>query len=195
MKPAKLDVLKDGNVVTLRNPTIEDLDRSCRFFRGLPAEDRQYLRFDGTSREVVARLINESEAGRAVRIEAIVGDEIVAHGALEFSTDGWYRHIGELRVIVAAAYRGRNLGTIMISHLFVEAQRLEVEKVVAKMAAPQRAARKILERLGFELEATLPDHIKDAEGNLHPMLVMSCSLDEVAKALREFYKEDNWWDG
>ena len=34
-------VLKDGRMVTLRNLTIEDLDRSYRFFSGVPAQDRQ----------------------------------------------------------------------------------------------------------------------------------------------------------
>jgi len=66
---------------------------------------------------------------------------------------------------------------------------------VAKMAAPQQAAVRIFDRLGFVEDAVLPDFVKDQHGQLQDLIVMSCKLDAVIRELRDFYREDNWPDG
>lgn len=187
--------LKDGTTVLLRDPKLDDLERSVRFFQGLPAEDRRYLRVDVTKREMVERRLEQAEAGQVQRIVALDGDEIVADGALEYSGEGWQRHIGEIRAIVALDYRRRRLGALLIQELFRGAQREGVEKVVIKMAASQTAGRKICERLGFRLDAMLPGYIKDADGQLEGLIMMSCTLDHVWRELKDFYDDGNWPDG
>jgi len=190
-----VEMLKDGTGVVLRELTSEDLEQSCRFFAALPEEDRQYLRFDVTKREVVASLIREAEAGRAYRVVALANEEIVAHGALEIAADSWHRHIGEIRVVVARSMRGKRLGAIIIGHLYRAAERRGVVRVVARMAGPQTVARHIFERLGFTVDAVMENHVTDTSGKLHPEIVMSCALDDVARALREYCQDDNWPDG
>jgi L-amino acid N-acyltransferase YncA len=174
---------------------MDDLERSRRFFLALPPDDRRYLRVDVTQREVVERRIQQAESGEVYRIVALVGDEMIADGALELSGETWARHIGEIRVIVARDYRCRRLGAMLIGELFHVAQQRGVEKVVVKMAAPQKAARKICERLGFDVDAVLPEHVKDSEGKLHDLVVMSCTLDAMWKELKDFYRQDDWPDG
>lgn len=191
----KFEVLKDGTEVLLREPTIEDLERSLQFFKTLPAEDRRYLRNDVTKQEIVERRIRQIEQGAVHRIFAFVQDDVVADGALECSGDGWSRHVGEIRVIASPVFQSRGLGTLLIGELFVEAQRRQVEKVIVKMASPQTAGRKICEKLGFHLDGVLPGHIKDAEGNLQDLVVMSCTLDVMWKELKDFYPKDDWPDG
>lgn len=191
----KVEALKDGAHVTLQEPQVTDAERLRRFFLGLPLEDRRYFRFDLSRPEVVEALIRQAEAGMAYRVIALVEEEVVGHGALYFSHDGWQRHIGEIRVLVAPDYRGRWLGTHIIGQLFEEAEKRGVSRVVARMAEPETGARRIFERLGFIVDARLPDHVKDAEGNLHALIVMSCPLDEVSRAMRNFYRDDNWPDG
>jgi RimJ/RimL family protein N-acetyltransferase len=191
----KLEALKDGTAVTLRPPTMDDLERLRQFFLNLPPEDRRYFRVDVTQKEVVERRIRQAESGEAQRLMALVGDEVVGVGGLEFSGEGWHRHLGEIRVIVAQDYRRQKLGALLVSELFGEAQKLGIEKVVVKMAAPQTAARKICERLGFQVDAVLPDHVKDAEGKAHAQVVMSCTLDEMWKELQDFQRTDDWPDG
>ena len=63
------------------------------------------------------------------------------------------------------------------------------------MAAPQTAARSVCEKIGFHIDAVLPDYVKDVEGKLHALVVMSCSLDEVSRSMRDFYGEKSWQDG
>ncbi|MHC4109221.1 MAG: GNAT family N-acetyltransferase [Planctomycetota bacterium] len=190
-----LEGLKDGTAVFVREPQMEDVERSLRFFQALPPEDRRYLRIDATQREVVERRIHQVETGEVYRIVAVIGDDIVADGALEVSGQSWSRHLGEIRVIVAREYRGRRLGAMLIGELFRAAQQRGLEKVVARMAVAQTGARKIFERLGFRVDAVLTDHIKDSEGTLHDMIVMTCTLDEMWRELKGFYRDDDWPDG
>jgi ribosomal protein S18 acetylase RimI-like enzyme len=192
---ARIEVLKDGTAVLLREPTMDDVEGSLLFYRDLPPEDRRYLRADVTNRNIIARRIQQSIEGRSRRIVALVEDNVVAIGILEFSEDMWRRHIGEIRVAVAPEYQRRGLGRLIIADLFHAAEQRGVEKIVAKMAAPQTVARKIFERLGFHVDSVLPEYIKDADGNLQSLVVMSCTLDELSQELKGFFRTDDWPDG
>jgi RimJ/RimL family protein N-acetyltransferase len=191
----RLEGLKDGTTVLLREPTMDDVERSLHFFLDLPPDDRRYLRVDVTKRDVVERRIQHAVEGGIHRTIALVDDKIVADGALEFSGETWRRHVGEIRVIVSREFQRRRLGALLIADVYRTAQKLGFEKVVAKMAAPQTGARKIFERLGFRLDSVLPDYIKDAEGMPQSLVIMSRSLDETWKELRDFYRTDDWPDG
>ncbi len=182
----EFESLRDGTVVVLQTPTMEDLERLLRYFRELPQGERKYLRFDVTRREVVERLIREVLEGKAFRILALVDDEVVGHGALELSSDTWQSHVGEIRAIVAPSFRRRGLGALLIKALFRTAEARDVEKVGVRLAAPQVGVRAACERLGFAVEAVLEDHVKDADGEVHDLVVMSYALDEVSRALREY---------
>jgi RimJ/RimL family protein N-acetyltransferase len=191
----KLEALKDGTAVEIREPTMDDLPRSIAFFRDLPPEDRRYLRIDVTKPDLVEKRIRQSLEGHVFRLVALDGDQIVADGSLAISSEGWRKHQGEIRVIVARKYQRKRLGALMIQEVFRAARDRDVEKVIAKMAGPQIAARKVFERLGFRLDATLPDYVKDADGTLHPLIVMTCTFDDFSEEMRDFYKRGNWPDG
>jgi L-amino acid N-acyltransferase YncA len=98
-------------------------------------------------------------------------------------------------VIVASDYRQRRLGSALVGALVDAARARGVQKVVAKTPAPQTQARHVLERFGFRVDATLPGHALDADGNVHDLVIMSCPLDEVSRVLREFCRDDDWLDG
>jgi GNAT superfamily N-acetyltransferase len=191
----KFEGLKDGSSVLLRELTMDDFDSSLAFLKALPATDRRYLRVDVTRKEIVERRLKQAAAGDVYRIAAFVDDVIVADGALETSGHDWSRHIGEIRVLVAEDYRSLRLGTILIGELFLEAERQMVEKVIVKMAEQQIAVRKICDRLGFRVDAVLPDHFKDAEGMVGNLVVMSCTLDAMWREMRDLYPKDDWPDG
>jgi L-amino acid N-acyltransferase YncA len=174
---------------------MDDVEGSLQFFRNLPPEDRRYLRTDVTRRDVIERRIRQATEGRVHRVVALVHDQIVADGALERSEETWRRHMGEIRVVVAREFQKRGLGKLIIADLHRTAQQCGVEKVVAKMAAPQAGARKIFEKLGFHMDSVLPDYIKDANGNPQSLVVMSCSLDEMSMDMKDVYHHDDRPDG
>jgi hypothetical protein len=79
----KIETLKDGTKVVIRDLVVDDLDRMMKFYGSLPEEDRKYLRVDVTNRNIVAKRIRLIEQGNVFRIIALHNDDVVADGALE----------------------------------------------------------------------------------------------------------------
>lgn len=188
----KIEKLKDGSEVTIRNLIPEkDFDLLMEFYKSCPLEDRKYLKFDITDREAVARRLRYVETGDEVRIVALHNGVIVATGILELSGEEWFKHQGEIRVIVANHFQRRGLGTIMIRELYFIAVQKGIETIVAKMMRPQVGAQKICRRLGFREHSILPDFVKDITGQSQDLIVMSCNVKELWKELEHFFSESD----
>lgn len=188
----KKEVLKDGTKVIIRELTMDDLDSLMKFYRTLPEEDRRYLRVDVTNMKVVEQRIKSAKSENIFRVIAFIDGEVVADGALELSTEGWRRHLGELRVIVARHYQHKGLGMIMMRELYFLAASHNVEKVVAKMMRPQLAARAICRKLGFREEHLIPDYVKDQAGQTQDLLIMTCDMKSFWKELEHLYSDSDW---
>lgn len=188
----KVETLKDGTRVSIRNLTLNDLDNLMKFYRVLPEDDRKYLRVDVTDRKVVEQRIRLMESGNVVRIIALHEDEIIADGALELFLDKWRKHQGELRVIVAPGFQRKGLGTILMRELYFLAAQRKVEMLIVRMMRPQKAARNICRRLGFREELLIPDYLRDLTGATQDMVVMTCYMQEFWKELEHFYMDSDW---
>ncbi len=175
--------LKDGSEVLLRALTRDDVERSLAFFRALPEEDLKYLRGDPTKREVVEERIRETESGAYHRLVAVVGDRIVAEGALEMTGRAWTSHIGELRIIVARDYQRKGLGMVLAHELYLLAASCNLEQLMVTMMRPQVAARSIFHKLGFREEMVLPAHVRDRDGRSQDLILMRADLKALWREL------------
>lgn len=171
--------MRNGQQVTIRPLTIDDLDKSFAFFQALPEEDRAYLRVDVTQRDIVEERISMSEKHKAHRLVALHNDNIVADGALELEPPGWKQHFGEIRLIVAHSFRRNGLGTLMAGELFNLAQVGKVDELVVKLMRPQEEAHRIFRKLGFHEELMLPSYVKDLTGHKQDLIVMRCDLEHI----------------
>ena len=188
----KYEILDDGTNVILREPAPEDQQSSFDFFLNLPDEDRRYLRIDVTRPGVVERRLVQAQSGEVYRLWAFVGDEIAADGALEFSGEQWGGHLGEIRVIVGREYQRRGLGTLLMRELFHVAEERGLEKIVMNMLEPQTSMRAACEKLGFRVDAVVPNHVKDQDGKTQSLVIMTCTLDQWFREMKDFYEENNW---
>lgn len=188
----KPERLKDGTEVVIRAMGKDDLERSHAFFQELPEEDRKYLRVDVTRRSLVERRIRDMAAGKVKRIVAVVGDKIVADGALELAGDEWTSHVAELRLIVARSCQRKGLGMLMARELYGLAASCKVEQIMVRMARPQTAARNIFRRLGFREEMVLPNHVKDRTGTSQDLILMRCDLAALWEELETFFAQSDW---
>jgi RimJ/RimL family protein N-acetyltransferase len=188
----KIETLKDGTRVIVRNLNIDDLDKLMRFYRSLHDEDRVYLKVDVTKRKVVRQRIELIETGRFYRIVALHGDDIIADGALELSIGEWGKNQGELRVIVAGEYQRKGLGMIMMRELYFYAFRKNIEKVVAKIMRPQVAAQNICRKLGFRREAVMHDYVRDQAGEPQDFVIMTVNINNLWDELEYFYSSSDW---
>jgi L-amino acid N-acyltransferase YncA len=181
--------LKDGKEVLIRAMKREDLEASLAFFRSLSEEDRLSLRGDMTTRESIEARIREMEEGSVKRLVAVADEMIVADGALELAHFGWERHIAELRLIVAAPYQHKGLGTLMAGALYDVASSAGIEEIVVKMMGTQTAARRVFEKLGFHQEVVLRDYVKDSKGNRNDLILMRCPLKDLWQRYEDFIHE------
>lgn len=184
--------LADGNEVILRKLRVEDLKELMRFYRNLPIEDRRFLRIDVTKEDVVRKRLELMKNGLVHRIVAIKDNQIIADGALEFSTEEWRRNQAEMRVIVSHRFQRKGLGTIMMKELNELAMEKHVELLVVKMMKPQLGARKITSRLGFRKKRIIPNYVVDMHGTPHDLLIMTRKVKDLWKELDHLYQKSDW---
>lgn len=184
--------LKDGTEIVIRELTLDDLEKSVAFFQTLPREDRVYLRVDVTKRENVEQRIKRMQIDNVHRFVAVAGDRIVADGALEMEAEEWEQHMAELRLIVAHDFQRKGLGLLMARELFTLAASKNVEEVVARFMAPQKAARNVLEKLGFHQDTVLHDYVRDIDGNKRDLVLMRCDLKSLWEKLEDYIANFDW---
>ncbi|MCS6873590.1 MAG: GNAT family N-acetyltransferase [Acidobacteriota bacterium] len=159
--------------ITLRPLLEEDGKAILDFARSLPEEDLLFLSFDITDENVVKQWIKYVKSGLWHTIIAENDNKIVGHATLLRTEQIWTRHLGELIILVAPELRGHGLGSKLAFEIFKKAEELKLMKLVARMAATQKSAIAVFERLGFRAEALLSDYVIDRKGQTHDLLAMS----------------------
>lgn len=165
--------LSGGGEARLRLLAREDRDALLRFTKTLSDHDLLFLRTDITDPRVVGEWLDNIDAGRSVTIVAERGGDILGYGSLHFTNAPWSKHVGELRVLVGEAMRGKGLGRALTEAIFAQALERGIEKMVAQMTIDQKGAIATFEELGFRAEALLRDHVRDRDGAKHDLLVYS----------------------
>lgn len=191
--PKKVGI-RDGEVV-VRPMHPDDFDAVRDFFGNLPREDRLFLRHDVTRPEVFTRWFSELDYARRLPLMALAGDRVVGHALLDGEQRSWSPHVAEVRVVVANDYKKRSVGTVLAREIFDQAIARGYEKVVARMMHNQGAARRMFERMGFQVEAELKDHVKDLDGTKHNLLIMSCPLEDAWDKMEELLQDFSPWVG
>lgn len=163
----------EGRQITLRPMKATDRDAVLVFARALPADDLLFLPIDITHPKVVDGWMRSLESGRTATIVAESDDRLIGMGTLVRSETNWARHLGNIRLLVGTDARGIGLGTLLANEVFALAEETGLQKVVAQMAADERGAVAVFERLGFKAEALLADYVLDREGRTHDLIIMS----------------------
>ena len=169
--PSKITI--SGRNVTLRYMSATDKAGVLTFARALPEHDLLFLRRDITEEREVDAWIEDIDAGIVKSVLAVEGGAIVGYGTVHRNDLRWSSHVAELRVMVAESMRGKGLGRVLTQEAFAVALEEGIEKMMAQMTLDQKGAITTFEGLGFRPEALLRDHVKDREGNLHDLLVLS----------------------
>ena len=169
--PSKITIGRRN--VTLRYMSATDKAGVLTFARALPEHDLLFLRRDITEDREVDAWIEDIDAGIVKSVLAVEGRTIVGYGTVHRNDLRWSSHVAELRVMVAESMRGKGLGRVLTQEAFAVALEEGIEKMMAQMTLDQKGAITTFEGLGFRPEALLRDHVKDREGNLHDLLVLS----------------------
>lgn len=151
-----------------------------QFIATLPPEDLLFVPRDISHPKVMDAWMQALDKGSIASLVARDGERVVGCSSIYTDAMSWSRHVGELRVLVAADGRGQGLGRMLIQECFVQALTLGLKKLVAQMTINQTAAVAIFEDLGFRPEALLRQHVADRHGDLHDLVILSHDVKAVA---------------
>ncbi len=155
-----------------------DRDAVTRFLRRVPEADRTFFKEDVDDPEVVDAWVQPGP----VRAIAVDGGEVV--GSLSVvPLHGWSSHVGEVRLVVDPAARGRGIGRELARHAVHDAVELGLAKLVVEVIADQTALIAMFVALGFDAEALLSDHVRDRNGQIRDLLVLANDVESQFAAM------------
>ena len=173
--------LADGTQIRFRLMTPADAYRMHAFARSLPKDDLQFLRVDITKMVAVLHWAQNIKAGLTVTVLAEKDGEIAGYASMHNDQVSWQRHLGELRIQVAPAFRGKGLGSALGREIFAIAPERGIEKIVAQMTPDQQQAIALVKQHGFRQEAVLRGFVIDRSGRTSDLLVMTCAVADLTR--------------
>ena len=86
---------------------------------------------------------------------------------------GWSAHVGSLRLVVDPACRGKGVGRELARRGLLTSLDMGLTKTVVEVVADSAHAIGMFQAIGFEPEALLRDHVRDRQGGLRDLVVLS----------------------
>lgn len=151
------------NIVPFAPNHVEAL---IEFFGQLPDGDLTFIKEDVSPGAV------RSWSGAGQQWLALAGDVVTGYVAVR-PLVAWSDHVGELRLVVHPDRRRRGIGRALAQHALLAAVRAGRRKLVVELAADQEHASAMFASIGFGGEALLRDYIRDRDGQLRDLVMLS----------------------
>lgn len=139
------------------------------FFSRVPESDHSSFAEDVFEPGLMQSWLMDERGRRAVALD---GDRVVGYVAV-LPLVGWSSHVGSLRLVVDPAARGKGVGRALARHGLLTGLELGLTKLVVEVVADAEPAIGMFQALGFEPEALLRDHVRDKQGDLRDLVVLS----------------------
>jgi L-amino acid N-acyltransferase YncA len=166
--------LKDGAGVLFRPMTADDYEALVKLFVPLSQEDRETVREDITT-EVIRSWVDTLNYDRVLPIVAEVRKEVIGEGTLHYGR-GAHRHLAEVRIFLAKAWRRRGVGSKLLQTMISIARRQGLRLLKAEIVASHIHVIKAFQAQGFEVVATLDDYFMLPDGHTTDTVLMINTL-------------------
>jgi ribosomal protein S18 acetylase RimI-like enzyme len=148
------------------------------FLQRIPEGDRTFFKENVDDPEVVDAWVRPG----AARSIAVDGDAVIGYVAV-VPLQGWSSHVGEVRVIVDPGRRGNGIGRALARHAVLQALELGLTKMVVEVVADQESTVAMFRSSGFDPEALLKNHVRDAGGELRDLMILAYAVEEAHAAM------------
>lgn len=165
-----------GVWVSIRPFARADATGVAEFAQGLPEHDLLFLSRDIKHARVIEAWIEAIKDGEIESLVATASDVVVATTAIVRDPLGWSPHVAEVRLLVSPDMRGKGLGRALLEASIGLAREAGATKLMARMTPDQRGAITVFEEAGFRGEAMLRDHVKDRDGGVHDLAILSLDI-------------------
>ena len=179
-------VTTEAGEIEFRLMTRADEAAVLEFAKALPTHDLLFLPRNISQPRVLSAWINEIERGDITSLLALRRGVVVGCGTLVRDSHSWSPHVGEIRMVVSLDVRGQGVGRALSQETFALALESGLEKLTVQMTVDQQAAIALFESLGFKAEALLRNHVRDAVGRKHDIVVLGHNVAQV-RAQMEAY--------
>jgi RimJ/RimL family protein N-acetyltransferase len=156
------------------------------FARALATHDLLFLPRNISEPKVLSAWIKEIERGSIISLLAVKSGKVVGCGTIVRDLLSWSPHVGEIRMVVSSDVRGLGVGRALSQETFALALGVGLEKLQVQMTVDQTGAIAIFEGLGFKAEALLRDHVRDAGGRKHDIVVLGHNVAQVRAQLEAY---------
>jgi L-amino acid N-acyltransferase YncA len=153
-----------------------DKDSLLLFARHLPQEHLLFSHSDITQPPNLDEWLKGIENGTTFSLLAEPDGTLEGYASLHLSSVQWTRRVGEVAINVAPEWQSRGLGEALCAEMVSLGEILGLRKITAQMVAEHKSARAMFERLGFRIQAFLPDWVEDQEGRSRDLLLMAYDL-------------------
>jgi RimJ/RimL family protein N-acetyltransferase len=170
-----------GGAVGVRPARPGDLDALVELYADVAAEGRWIAAEAPVDRAMRHRRMSELlDRDDARLLVAVAGGELVGELGIELARYG----VADLGMLVAAAWRGRGVGSALVAAALAWARQAGAHKVALQVWPHNQAAIALYEKFGFQREGLLRRHYRRRNGELWDAVVMGRLLDEDEPAGR-----------
>jgi ribosomal protein S18 acetylase RimI-like enzyme len=163
-----------------RGPEPGDLDALLDFFARVPESERTFFKEAVLDRATVEGWLTTDRGRRELAHDD--DGAVVGYVAIIRNT-GWSDHVGDVRLVVDPAHRGQGLGRTLARWALLQAIDCGLTKLTVEVVAEQDGAVAMFTGLGFQAEGLLRDHVRDRDGELRDLVLLSHSVEDAWSAM------------
>jgi L-amino acid N-acyltransferase YncA len=164
----------------IREPSEADLDALMAFFERVPESERTFFKEPILDRTTVEGWLTTDRGRRGL---AFSDDGRVVGYVAVIRLTGWSDHVGEVRLVVDPNERGQGLGRALARWALLQALDCGIGKLTVEVVAEQEGAVAMFGGLGFQAEGLLRDHVRDHDGALRDLILLSHSVEDAWSAM------------
>lgn len=154
----------------IRNPTPDDLEALLDFFERVPEAERTFFKEHVLDRATVESWLTSDHGRRGLAFDD--DGRVVGYVAV-VPLSGWSDHVGDVRLVVDPARRTQGLGRALARWALLQAVDCGMAKLTVEVVAEQERAVAMFSALGFRAEGLLADHVRDHDGVLRDLVLLS----------------------
>ena len=164
----------------IREPSEADLDALITFFERVPESERTFFKEPVLDRATVEGWLI---GGRGRRGLAFADDGRVVGYVAVVPHSGWSDHVGDVRLVVDPGRRTQGLGRALARWALVQAVQCGLAKLTVEVVVEQERAVAMFGAIGFVAEGLLRDHVRDHDGELRDLVLLSHAVADAWSAM------------